>query len=244
MKLKKVLILLCLIFITNSLVANFQSIMIKTALDFITKPNDFFIEINTDIENTGTTFASQKFQVGTSLLWDILSVVNFQSKYKIFDEKEHIPEIIPGISGWYIYGLLFLPKDDLSGSAYGFTPSLTLGKKIEKNVKFFSGIKYSVGSINLKIKNLSDVKISDSFKLDLTSISDITSIYKEFGLYTGINYLQLSEKEVAMLIGYYPGLKKIYSKIQISSSTFDYGLSLYPDSYLLLHLYLNLHINL
>lgn len=251
MQIKKIIFFIFIIlFLNNYLFADFNDTLnttaMKAGIDFITKPNDFFMEINTDIENTGTDHSSKNFQFNTSLIWNILTVGNLQLKYRVYKGTEILPEIIPGISYWNIWGLAIIPDDDFSACASGYTPFITFGKKIEENVKFFSGIKYTVGNINLKIKNIEEEnqEISDSFQLNLASIGNISSTYKEFGIYTGINYLRLSGKEVIVLIGYYPGIKKLYSKIQVSSTIFDYGLSLYPDSMLLLHGYINIHINL
>ncbi|MBN1898271.1 MAG: hypothetical protein JW827_05810 [Spirochaetes bacterium] len=243
-----VIVVISLILFTTTLWADIETTLYKTALDLATKPNNLFIEINNDIENTVPNFLSRRFQIHTSILWNLFTVGNGQLRYRINDESG-FPEVTPGISGWYLWGLTFLPEEDFSAKVYGLSPFVTFGKSLERNVKFFIGSKYTYGKIDLNWKSTQDqdtsaVGMADDFGFDLSSLAGISSVYQDVGFYTGITYQRDSGREVSALIGYYPSWKKIYSKIQVSGSLFDYGMSLYPDSYMLLHLYLNLHINI
>ncbi|MDD5067937.1 MAG: hypothetical protein PHF84_12905 [bacterium] len=234
---------LVFLFVAGTLLADFETSLMKTGLEFITRPNDFFIELNTDTENLIPTPGQKKFQVNTSLIWDLLTVGNIQVKYRAYKGDSVIPEITPGFSYWNIVGLSFLPAEDVSASAEGYTPFLTLARPMSDDLKFFGGIKYTMGSIKLNIKDIGDSG-SGGTGLDFSNLAQIDSFYQELGIYAGINYLRISGKEVSAIIGYYPGIKKIFSKVQISSTVFDYGLSFFPDSFLLLHGYINIHVNL
>lgn len=253
MKIKKItLSLIFMLLMINVSIADFESSLIQTgaglAVDILAKPTDFFMEINSDIENIGSDPFNKRFQFNTSLVWNLLTVANAQIKYRINNDNSSslVPEFTPGISYWNIWGLSLIPADDATASASGYTPFLTLAKKLKKDTKFFTGCKYAMGSIKLKIKDAEteDVDVSDGIGLSLNSLGNISSSYNEVGLYAGLNYQRLSGKEVVALIGYYPSIKKLYSKVQISSTIFDYGLSFYPDSAILLHGYINVHFNL
>ncbi len=239
---RKFLFLLIFLLSVNYALADFETMLFKTALEIATRPNEVFVEINTDVENTTLVPFDKRFQFSTSLLMDLGTIVNGQIKYKVIEESKYVPEITPGFSYWNILALHLLPKDEFETSASGYTPFLTLGKSLDKDVKIFGGAKISMGSVNLKLKNIE--KSTNGLSLDLTSIADFKAPYSELGFYTGINYIRVSGNEVSALIGYYPVMKKIYSKIQVATRTFDYGICLYPDSYLLLHIYWNLHFNL
>lgn len=239
---RKIIILLIILTSVSYLFASFETTLYKTALEVATRPNELFVEINTDVENTTLVPFNKHFQFSTSLLMNLGTIINGQIKYKVVKESKYVPEITPGFSYWNLLALHLLPKDEFESSASGYTPFLTLGKSLDKDVKIFGGAKLSMGSVNFKLKNIE--KSTNGISLDLTSIADFNAPYRELGFFTGINYIRVSGNEVSALIGYYPVMKKIYSKIQVATRTFDYGISLYPDSYLLLHIYWNLHINL
>lgn len=238
----KILFLLFL-FTATALGATLETMLMKTAIDFATKPENFFIELVTDIENSGPTAFDKRFQLNTCLSWDLLTVGNIQAKYRVYPGDSIVPEITPGLMYWNIFGFSFLPEEDVSASAGGFTPFLTLARQFEEDMKFFAGAKYALGKVSLKLMNITDTDTSGT-GLSLASLSSIESSLNQLGVYIGLNYLRPSGKEVLAILGYYPNMKKIYAKVQVSSSIFDYGLSFYPDSFLLLHGYINFHINL
>ena len=234
-------------FVSADFMDSLEKTAIKKGLDLATNPNDFFLSINNTIENLGTDPFNKRFQLNFSMFWNFLTVGNFQIKYKAYKGSKIMPEIIGGLSYWNIWSLSLISSSDFSASASGFTPFITLGKELKKDLKFFAGAKYSIGNIKVKIQNANEEDsgdMSDSLSFDLSSLASISSTYKEFGIYTGINYLRFSGKEVVALIGYYPGIKKIFTKAQVSSSVFDWGFCIYPDSVLGIDLFWNMHLNL
>ncbi len=250
MRLKKILLIVfILLFFNNYLQADFQSMAMKAALDIITKPNEFFMEINTDIEDISPNHSDDRGRISFSLFsfpWTVteLAIANIQFKYRALEDTGTWPEITPGLSYWNFWALYLIPKDVFSGSAQGCTPFITISKKFQKNIKLFTGAKYAIGSINLDAREALDSGGSGSYGMDISSIANVKSIYQEFSFYTGINYLKVGGNEIIAMIGYYPGVKKLYSKVQLSTSSFDYGICMYPDSALFWHAFMNIHIDL
>lgn len=242
----KKVIILCIVMMLHTLVyADFQGMLMKTAIDLITKPNEFFIEINTDIENTSPIPFNKRFQIQTAPVWDAMTFLNLQVKYNVIPEAEVIPEITPGLSYWNFIGSTLLPSESLSFSAQGYTPFLTISKEFETDLKLFTGAKYTMGSIKLSLgEDNEEQSASDAVSFNLESLANIDSRYNELGFYAGINYLRLDGKDVLGMVGYYPSIKKMYSKIQLTGKIFDHGVSFYPDSFLLFHYYMNIHFSL
>lgn len=240
---KRKIFLFVFLFSASTLFASLETSLMKTAIDFATKPENFFMDLATSIENSTPTAFNKRFQLNTSLLWDLITVGNIQAKYRVYPGDSIIPEITPGLMYWNILGLSLLPEEDVSASASGFTPFLTLARQFEEDLKFFAGVKFVIARVDLNIKNIADTDTSGT-GLSLSSLSSIKAKMNELGVYIGINYLRPSGKEVLALVGYYPDMKKLYAKAQISSTVFDYGLSFYPDSSYLLDVFINIHINL
>jgi len=242
-----VLTIIIAVLLGGALRADLETIGMKMGLDVLSRPNELFMEINSDIENTGPDPFNRKLQINFSLLWNLIGVGNMQVKYRVYGGTELLPEVTSGCSAWYIWGLHFLPVDQYSASALGYTPFITFSRRYEEKTRLFAGAKYAIGNINFEMKKSEEEGNSTEagdFGLDFSSIDKIDSAYGEFGFYTGINYQRKSGKEVVVLVGYYPMIKKLYSKLQVASGIFDYGMSLYPDSFLLMHFYINIHINL
>ncbi len=246
---KKVLLLIISImfFGGTSIYANIEDMLMstamKTGLDLISKPNEFLIEINTDVDETSSSFFYNRVQVHLSLFWNLFGVGNMQVKVNAYNGNKIIPVITPGFSYWNVWALKFIPDDEFSASMSGFTPFITFSKRMKKDLNMFGGVKYAAGSINVSLNN-TDNSSDSSDPFDLSDIANISSTYGELGLYMGLNYTRLSGKEVVAQIGYYPGIKKIFSKLQVSGNVFTWGISLYPDSYMLVHLFWNMNINI
>ncbi len=245
---KKILLIVILIivfsvsFLSANITDTLTSAAIKTGLDLISMPNDFLIEINTDVAETSSSFFCNRVQIHLSLFWNIFGVGNIQVKANAYDGDKIIPVITPGFSYWNAWLVKLISDDDFSASMQGFTPFITFSKQMERDIKLFGGVKYAVGFINLALNN--DSSSSDDSIFDFSNIANISSSYGKLGLYMGINYLRLSGKEVVAQIGYYPGMRKIFSKLQVSGKVFTWGISLYPDSYMLVHLFWNMNINI
>ena len=245
MKMTRILTSMILLFCCAGFAfAGIEGMLVQTGLDILTRPDNFFMEMNTDIEDTGSTFDRENLQLSTSLSWHLGTVANMQARYRACQGPTWISEVYTGISGWYIWGTAFLSEEGQSATIYGYTPFITFSRNVEDNMKFFAGLKYAVGSISFKMKDVYEAAISESLVMDLSGFSDIDAVYREFALYTGINHLLTSGKEVTAQIGYYPALKKLYSKVQLSGHLYDYGFGLYPEGALSLHFFWNLHINI
>ncbi len=244
---KSIFIIILIIFLTTSFLSgNILDPIINSAVssgvDVISNPDEFLIEINNDISDTSSSFLYENYQIHFSLLWNFTGFLNAQIKGDIYKGGKYFPLVItPGIS--YYNALIFKVIPEFNISMSGYTPFITFSRKMKKDFKFFGGVKYTAGSLKFSASD----EYAENYKLNFVGNIDLNNTstrYGDVGLYMGLNYLRSGGKEIVTQIGYYPSIKKIFSKIQMNGRIFSFGLSFYPDSYMLVHIFFNANINM
>ncbi|HBE03065.1 MAG TPA: hypothetical protein DC049_11420 [Spirochaetia bacterium] len=198
--------------------------------------------MNTDMESPAPPPFDTRFQFSTEFSWDLITALNMNLKFMVFREKAFWPSITVGLSGWNMAGLYIIPKKYFTGSCWGITPFLTLSRELKSDMRFFLGAKYAMGFLDFQINALAGMMPGGLF--DISSLSRIKTSYRDFAVFTGLNYLTPREREVTALAGYYLPLRKMYAGVIYSKKNSAFGIMLYPDSFLLVHLFVNLQFSI
>ena len=92
--------------------ASFEKDLYQTAVDFLSNPKMFFLDLQYDTENTLPLMGEENSEIQTNLFLQFLGIASLNLKYRAYQGEDKIPSITAGVGGWYFWALNLLPKID------------------------------------------------------------------------------------------------------------------------------------
>ncbi|MBI4979710.1 MAG: hypothetical protein HZC28_19690 [Spirochaetes bacterium] len=205
--------------------------------DFVAKPDEFFIDLQNDIDDHASTIGAQRVQVYTSLFWDLTTMVNLGLKVHVYDETDYIPRITVGVAGWYAVAFLALPRDIATGRMWGLSPAVSASKTIDENITGFGGFKYMIGNVYMSLgSNIAGGLSASGVPTSINSVYQAPTVFGGFALKTG------EKTEAVISGGYIFGKWKPYMQLQYSFPSWNLGVSLYPEAMFVVHPFINFQL--
>ncbi len=239
MKVIKIILLVAFLAIFSTAYGDFESTMARSAFEFATNPSQFLFEIENDSASYHIHDVNQKFNIQTNLILTGFTVLNVNTSFLLYSDPAKKFKTIFSIGYWNILGLSMIDSDSagFKATADGFVPTFIFSKGINEEVEFFTGLKYSSSKLSIKLDEPLSEEGDDvsSLGFDLTEVTEIEDKIGEVSVFWGVYSMLPKNKDLNLCVGYQFNTQRIFTKIQLDTKFFTYGLGLYPDSVLFFH---------
>lgn len=220
--------------LTAVLSAQIPSFLMPTLINIASKPDEFFLSMQSDGEDVSPMLRS-RVQIHTALLWDLTTSLNLGIKVRVVDESEYFPSITVAASGWDLAILHFGSLVGVRGAAWGVTPAVTAAKTAFPGVTAFGGFKYALGMVSVDVSGASFTN-----QIPFFPVTQIQSFYQAPTLYAGV-VQALGDNDLIVVGGYIFGKWQPYAGIIFALPNWDLGVMFYPEMPLVVHPYITVH---
>jgi len=238
MRTLKILLIAVLLFSVSFTYADFKSTLNRSAFEFATNPSQFLFEIENDCTSYYIHGIDNKFNIRTNLILTGFTVLNLNVSYLLFANPITNFKTIFSFSYWNIFGLSMIDSDSagFKASADGYVPTFIFSKGINNEIEFFAGLKYSSNKLLVKLnKPLSESGDVSSVGFNLSEITEIKDKVDELSVFWGVYSILPKDRNLNICLGLQFNTQRIFTKVQLDTRYFSYGLGMYPDSVLFFH---------
>jgi len=200
------------------------------ATEIATNPGGFLFDIYQMTESVPPTRVDRRFSIATGFMPALLpfTFANASARFSLTQEHPGIPQI--EIFGGYskLLALAYVNSDSTEGSVYGKHYGISVVQSIHPKARLQVALEHSglTGKVNFKKKPL---------QLYGTSLTSIKVDLAEDFLLVGAEILRGERRYMFTQLGYGLQSSKIFARILWVGKHWDTGLTIYPESALVIY---------